>query len=190
MRRLFAENRVVSSISAEIDQKSAFEVLSDPALLDRHFGPDERDVLARHVPWTRRVQERRTLLPDGRIGELAPYLEEHRERLVLKPNRSYGGYGVMVGAAVDDATWRTAVARAFESPGEMVVQTKAEVPVQRLPVRRDDDTIDLEPCYVVMGFAPSRYGLAILGRASARPVVNVAQRGGLVPVMIGHGGHG
>lgn len=190
MRRLFAENRMVSSISAEIDQKSNFEVLSDPELLDRHFGPDERDVLARHIPWTRLVRERRTQLPDGRAGELAPYVQANRERLVLKPNRSYGGYGVVVGAAVDDAAWGQAVEAAFSTPGQFVVQAKAEVPVHLLPVRRDDGVVDLEPCYVVMGFAPSRYGLATLGRASARQVVNVAQRGGLVAVLIGHGGKG
>lgn len=190
MRRLFAENRMVSSISAEIDQKSAFEVLSDPVLLDRHFGPDERDVLARHIPWTRLVRERQTLLPDGRVGELLPMVYQSRERLVLKPNRSYGGYGVVVGTAVDDATWRQAVAAAFAAPGQFVVQARAEVPVHLLPVRRDDGEVELEPCYVVMGFAPSRYGLATLGRASARQVVNVAQRGGLVAVMIGHGGKG
>lgn len=190
MQRLFAENRMVSSISAEIDQKSDFEVLSDPELLDRHFGPDERDVLARHIPWTRLVRERRTLLPDGSRGELAPFLQAQRERLVLKPNRSYGGFGVVVGAAVDEPTWQQAVAAALASPDQFVVQAKAEVPVHVLPVRRDDGGVDMEPCYVVMGFAPSRYGLAILGRASARPVVNVAQRGGMLPVMVGHGGRG
>lgn len=188
MRRLFAENRMVSSISAEIDQKSDFEVLSDPHLLDRHYGPDERDVLARHIPWTRLVRERHTMLADGTSGELATYLRARREQLVLKPNRSYGGFGVVVGTAVDEATWQQAVAAALAAPGEFVVQARAEVPVQALPVLRDDGDVELEPCYVVMGFAPSRYGLAILGRASARQVVNVAQRGGLVPVMIGHGG--
>lgn len=188
MRRLFAENRMVSSISAEIDQKSDFEVFSDPVLLDRHFGPDERDVLARHVPWTRVVRERRTLMPDGSTAELVPFLRDRREQLVLKPNRSYGGFGVVVGAAVDDATWGQAVDQALAAPGQFVVQARAEVPVQLLPVHDEHGDVSMEHCYVVMGFAPSRYGLATLGRASARPVVNVAQRGGMVPVMIGHGG--
>jgi hypothetical protein len=58
----------------------------------------------------------------------------------------------------------------------------------KLPVRHDDGVVTFDPCYVVMGFAATRDGLAILGRASSQQVVNVAQRGGLVPVMIGHGG--
>jgi hypothetical protein len=188
MRRLFADNRMVSSVTAEVDQKSVFEVLSDEALLARHFSADERAILARHIPWTRLVRARETLLPDGSIGPLASYVRAHRASLVLKPNRSYGGYGVVVGTAVDDAAWARAVDAAFALPGQFVVQARAEVPVMKLPVRHDDGVVTFDPCYVVMGFAATRDGLAILGRASSQQVVNVAQRGGLVPVMIGHGG--
>ena len=48
------------------------------------------------------------------------------------------------------------------------------------------DAFHVEPFHVVLGFAPSRYGLSILGRASQKQVVNVAQRGGLCAVMTGH----
>jgi hypothetical protein len=37
-----------------------------------------------------------------------------------------------------------------------------------------------------MGFAATKDGLAILGRASQKQVVNVAQRGGMCAVMLGH----
>jgi hypothetical protein len=37
-----------------------------------------------------------------------------------------------------------------------------------------------------MGFAATKYGLAILGRASQKQVVNVAQRGGICAVMRGY----
>jgi hypothetical protein len=36
-----------------------------------------------------------------------------------------------------------------------------------------------------MGFAPTQYGVAILGRASQKQVVNVAQRGGMCVVFVG-----
>jgi hypothetical protein len=45
--------------------------------------------------------------------------------------------------------------------------------------------VHLEPFYTVMGIAPSRHGVAILGRAAQKAVVNVAQRGGIVPVVVG-----
>jgi len=46
--------------------------------------------------------------------------------------------------------------------------------------------LHVEPFYVVMGFAATKYGLSVLGRASQKQVVNVAQRGGLCAVMVGH----
>ena len=55
MRTLFRQNRVVSSISAELDQKSIFELFTDPALAERLFTVEERQVMRRHVLWTRLV---------------------------------------------------------------------------------------------------------------------------------------
>ena len=67
-----------------------------------------------------------------------------------------------------------------------VVQKLATIPVYEFPVVGPDGSVHVEPFYTVMGFAPSRYGLAILGRASQKQVVNVAQRGGMCAVMVGH----
>ena len=48
----------------------------------------------------------------------------------------------------------------------------------------DADQLHVEPFYVVLGFAPSRYGVAMLARASQQQVVNVAQHGGVCAVMV------
>ncbi len=66
-----------------------------------------------------------------------------------------------------------------------MVQALANIPVYLFPVVGPDGKVKVEPFYTVMGFAPSKYGLAILGRASQKQVVNVAQRGGMCVVMIG-----
>ena len=58
--------------------------------------------------------------------------------------------------------------------------------VSEFPVVDGEGKLHVEPFYVVMGFAATRYGLAILGRCSQKQVVNVAQRGGICPVAIGH----
>jgi hypothetical protein len=67
-----------------------------------------------------------------------------------------------------------------------VLQKLVTLPVQEFPVRAPDGRLHPEPFYTVMGFVPSRYGVAILGRASQKQVVNVAQRGGLCAVLLGH----
>ncbi len=186
MRALLRQNRVVSSIAAELDQKACFELLSDAKLARRHFTADERQVFRRHVPWTRLLFPRRTTLPEGGSGDLLDHARRGRESLVLKPNRGYGGEGVLLGAAVDAGAWEAALDRALADPERWVLQRLVTLPVQDFPVRGPDGRLQPEPFYTVMGFVPSRYGVAILGRASQKQVVNVAQRGGLCAVLLGH----
>jgi hypothetical protein len=61
----------------------------------------------------------------------------------------------------------------------------AALPVTEFPVVGHDRSVHIEPFYTVMGFAPTKYGLGILGRASQKQVVNVALRGGMCGVLIG-----
>lgn len=185
MRRLLAENRMVSSITAELDAKSCFEVLTEPVLSARHFGPDERQVFRHHVLWTRLVADRRTHLPNGSEGDLLEYARRNRESLVLKPNRDYGGHGVLVGPAVDDGGWQAALDAALADEAQRwVVQRLTSLPVHELLVRAPDGGVVWEPYYVVLGFAPTPLGVAVLGRASQRHVVNIAQRGGLLSAFV------
>lgn len=186
MRLLLRQNRVISSIAAELDQKACWEILTDPQFTQRYFSPEERQVFRRHILWTRTVGERSTRLPDGQPGPLLPYLREERETLVLKPNRAYGGEGVLLGMSVTQAEWDAAIDRAAAAAGQWVVQQLAAIPVYEFPVVADDGQVHTEPFYTVMGFAPSKYGLAIMGRASQKQVVNVAQRGGMCVAAIGY----
>ena len=185
MRRLLRENRMISSIAGELDCKSCFEVLTDAVLAERHFRSEERQVFRRHLPWTRIIADRRTSLPGGGEGDLCDFARREREHLVLKPNRGYGGEGVLVGPAVAEADWEAALSRALvDTDQRWVVQALAVVPVVDFPVF-DGGGVGEEPFFVVMGFVPSQYGLGVLARASQAHVVNVAQRGGMCAVAIG-----
>ena len=185
MRTLFRQNRVMSSITADLDQKSCWEVFTDPQFTQKYFSADERQIFRRHILWTRILGERRTLLPDGQTGDLLPYVRRDQETLVLKPNRAFGGQGVLLGPAVSPAEWSAAIDQALADPNRWVVQQLASLPVAEFPVVGPEGKLHVEPFYTVMGFAPSKYGLAILGRASQKQVVNVAQRGGMCAVVQG-----
>jgi len=184
MRRLFRENRVVSSIGAELDHKACWEVLTDPGLAERYFSEDERRVFHRHVLWTRVVGERRTLLPSGESGDLLEYARHEHETLVLKPSRGYGGDGVLLGHTVDAGEWGRALDAALADEERWVLQRLAPIPVLEVPTLAPDGTLAPETFYHVMGFASGPDGLAVLARASQRQVVNVAQRGGMCAVMV------
>jgi len=184
MRLLFRENRVISSIGAELDQKSCWEIFTDPSLAERYFSEQERRVFHRHILWTRVIADRRTQLPDGESGDLLEYARQERETLVIKPSRGYGGDGVMLGHTVDAGTWQDAIDAALADPELWVVQRLAQIPVLEVPTLAPDGALHPEAFYHVMGFASGAQRLAVLARASQRQVVNVAQRGGMCAVML------
>lgn len=184
MRALLRQNRVVSSITAELDQKSCFELFTDPELAERFLTVEERQVMRRHILWTRIVSDRRTVSPAGERIDLLEYARAARESLVLKPNRSYGGQGVLIGPTVPQGEWDSAIDRVLVDAERWVVQQVAPIPVKSFHVLDESDRLRVEPFYIVMGFAPSRYGVALVARASQRAVVNVAQRGGMCAVMV------
>ena len=187
MRLLFRQNRVVSSIVGDFDHKSCFEILTDPVIAEQYFGADDRRLFRRHVLWTRVVGDRRTTLPDDREGDLIDYTRRNRELLVLKPNRAYGGTGVMLGAATEPAEWeqtlQDAVLHSADPENSWVVQSATRLPVHEFPVLGPDGRVFGEPFYAVMGFAATENGLGTMCRVSQKQVVNVAQRGGLAAVL-------
>ncbi len=190
LRLLFRQNRVVSSIGGELDHKSGFELLTDPDFVEPRFSAEKRRIFARHILWTRLVYERRTRLPDGRKGDLLEFARTEREHLALKPNRGYGGAGILLGPAVTPAQWDTALDEALRCANDpqrsWVVQRLTELPVGEFPVIDAAGQVHEEPFYTVLGFAPTDEGLGVLCRASQRQVVNVAQRGGVCAVLLGH----
>jgi hypothetical protein len=185
MRALFKQNRMISSITAELDQKSCWEVLTDPQFTRKYFNADERQVFRRHVLWTRILSDRQTQLPDSQTGNLLDYARKEHESLVLKPNRDFGGHGVVLGHGLPRGEWEAAQEHALADKERWVVQQLASIPVSEFPVLGPDGMTHVEPFYVVMGFAPTKYGLAVLGRASQKQVVNVANRGGMCGVFVG-----
>jgi carboxypeptidase Taq len=189
IRALFRQNRIVSSIGGDLDHKSCWEIFTSDDLAARHFGVAERQMFRRHILWTRVVADRETETPHGR-ADLPEFIRGHREELVLKPNRSYGGTGVHLGSAVTQSEWETlldhALAKQSDPYESWVVQAAATLPVHLFPVIDDNGRAHDEPFYAVMGFAPTDHGLGIICRVSQKQVVNVAQRGGLAPVLLGH----
>ena len=185
LRLLFQQNRIVSSMAGDFDHKSCWELLTDAQFTQKYFNADERQVFRRHVLWTRLLSDRRTTLPDGEIGELLEYARQEQETLVLKPNRSYGGEGVLIGPSVSASDWEAALQRAVVGDDQWVVQRLTRIPVSEFPVLSPDGEVSTEPFYTVIGLTPTKYGVSILGRASQKMVVNVAQRGGMCGMLIG-----
>jgi hypothetical protein len=158
-----------------LHKKASLAVLSDERNAGL-FDGDQRAVIAAHVPWTRRVEERWTEYR-GRRVDLVDFITRHRTRLVLKPNDDYGGHGITLGWEVDDGAWETAVRAALDAP--FIVQERLELPTESFPsisggrLVYDDRIVDTAP-FVFHG----RYVDGCLSRISTRSLVNVTAGGG------------
>jgi hypothetical protein len=185
IRRLFRENRMISSMAGDFDHKSCWELLTDATYTNKYFTAEERQIFRRHILWTRVLSDRSTTLPDGQVGDLLEFVREEHELLVLKPSRSYGGDRVVIGHLITQAEWEREIEQALAGTEDWVVQRLASLPVHEFPVVDAGGGVRVEPFYTVIGFAPSKYGLGIIGRSSQKQVVNVAQRGGMCGILIG-----
>ena len=113
-----------------LHKKASLAVVGDERNSDMFSGP-ERDAIRRHVPWTRVLEERRTRWR-GREVDLLPFVADHRERLVLKPNDDYGGAGIVLGWEVTDEQWAGALKGALEHP-PYIVQERVALPTEPYP---------------------------------------------------------
>lgn len=147
------------------------------------FSADERRAVARHVPWTRVVEERMTEV-DGMRIDLVPWMAERREQLVLKPNDDYGGRGIVLGWTVTRDQWDTAIRGALEEP--FIVQQRVAIPEEPFPAWVNgaldihDRSLDTAP-YVSQG----RFVEGCLTRISTDELLNVTAGGGSnIPTLL------
>jgi uncharacterized circularly permuted ATP-grasp superfamily protein len=168
--------------SKVLAKKASLAVLSDERNAQL-FTADEHDAIAQHIPWTRTVEDRRTLY-DGREVDLLQFIADNRHKLVLKPNDEYGGAGVVIGweASADD--WAATIQTALTTP--FVVQERVETITRDYPMVIDG-ALDISPRFVDAD-PYVFYGETIsscLTRLSSAALLNVtAGTGSVVPMFV------
>jgi hypothetical protein len=158
-----------------LHKKASLAVLSDER--NAHlFSAEERRAIEAHVPWTRRVEERRTQYQRQTI-DLMPFVLQHRDRFVLKPDDEYGGKGVVLGWDTSASDWEQALNAALSDPS--VVQERVTIPREPYPSLVDGKVqitgrlLDTNP-YVYEG----SYVDGCMTRLSTASLLNVSAGGG------------
>ena len=166
--------------------KAFFAVLTDERN-DALFSFGERELIRKHVPWTRVVADVRTA-HHGAPVELLAFLRNERENLVLKPSDEYGGSGVTLGWESSEAAWDTSIEKAMTaSQGCWIVQ-------ERIPIRREvfpwiQPGGGVEFRDMLVDFAPYLFRGKVSGfltRLSATGLANVTSGGGQIPAFRVH----
>jgi hypothetical protein len=154
-------------------------------LTDEEFAhlldPEEREFVARAVPWTRKLEERRTLR-GGLEVDLVPHAIAERETLVLKPAHGYGGRSVYVGSETPAGAWEDAVNAGLGAA--WVLQERVTIPEEEFPLHEGGALrfprlkVNANPFYV------EGAEVGAVTRASQDSVINVSAGGGSVPTFV------
>ncbi|HMH45355.1 MAG TPA: hypothetical protein VK557_17845 [Pyrinomonadaceae bacterium] len=165
-----------------IHKKTLFAVLTDERYRSL-FNSNEQEMIAGHVPWTRRVRAGRTDY-FGQPIDLMEFIGEHRDRLVLKPNDDYGGHGIYIGWNIDEIGWDEAMHNALAN-GDYLVQERVPTARESFPAITEDGAIqfgeqlvDLDPLLF-----NGKVGSAFT-RLSSNELANVTAGGGMVPTFV------
>jgi hypothetical protein len=166
--------------------KAFFAVLTDEKNA-RYFSDEERELIQRHVPWTRVVADVKTEY-DGESVELLEHIRKNQKQLVMKPSDEYGGKGVTLGWEVEKKEWEKAIQDAL--PGGKAAKTQGRWIVQdRIPMRRGSFPYigkgnKVEFKNMLVDFAPYLFGGRMAGyltRLSSTSLANVTSGGGQIP---------
>jgi len=165
-----------------IHKKALFAVLTDQRRAGLFTGAEQQAIRS-HVPWTRLVRDEKTDYFGEEI-ELLKFINDNRNKLVLKPNDDYGGHGITIGWNTDEIGWEEALRGALAN-GDYLVQERVPTARETFPALQDDGTVqfaeqlvDLDPL-LFNGRVKSAFT-----RLSFTELANVSSGGGMVPTFI------
>lgn len=160
-------------------KKTSFAILTDERY-SQLFTGEQLEIISRHIPWTRKVEECKTTFENREI-DLLDFLQVNRENFLLKPNDDYGGKGITLGWEVLDGEWDTALKEALLD--SFVVQERAEIEKKVFPVFDEEATLE----ELLVDFDPFVFQNEVEGglvRLSSSSLVNVTQGGGQSALIV------
>lgn len=166
-----------------VHKKAIFAVLTNERYASL-FDEAELAAIGRHIPWTRRFRNEKTINASTEI-DLVEWTRTNASKLVLKPNDDYGGHGIYIGWSLSQSEWDEAIAAALEN-GDYLVQEKVETAKENFPMLFDEhgkwgmveQLVDLDPL-LFNGIVGSAFT-----RLSSSELANVSSGGGMVPTFI------
>lgn len=167
--------------------KAFFAVLTDERNA-KYFSEEERELIQKHVPWTRVVADTKTEY-NGEAVELLAHIRKEQKHLVLKPSDEYGGAGVTLGWEVEKKDWERAIENALPGDGRGTKDKGVWIVQERIPMRRGafphigkGNKVEFRD--MLVDFAPYLFRGRVAGyltRLSATSLANVTSGGGQIP---------
>lgn len=175
---------VANALTCKIPHKKSFFAVLTDEQNSALFSPSERELIRRHIPWTRLLADTKTTR-DGQSFALLEYVRANREDFVLKPNDEYGGTGVQLGWENDEHQWDAALQRALtDRASAWVIQERIAIRREVFPMQTENG---VQMRDMLVDFAPYLFRGKMAGcltRLSSTGLANVTSGGGQVPSFV------
>ncbi|MBK7707380.1 MAG: hypothetical protein IPJ30_16925 [Acidobacteria bacterium] len=181
--RAYADGNVLMANNFRVKiphKKTSFAIVSDERW-HHLFTSAQLSVIAKHIPWTRRVREGKTTF-EGREVDLLETLRRERERFIIKPHDDYGGHGVSFGWEHSESEWDALLGNALSNI--FIAQERVAIEKTMMPTFNDTEltmeslNIDFDP-FLFRGKVNG--GLV---RLSSKSLVNVTAGGGETALVV------
>lgn len=171
----------VNSLRCRLSEDKAFLALLGDEAFGGLMSEEERRFVEQVVPWTRKLEERRTRRGGSEV-DLVAHCLERRVELVLKPAHGYGGRSVFVGDETSPGEWQQAIEAGLGQP--WVVQERVPIPEEEFPVFGPGG-LSFEPLKINANpFYVAGAEVGAVTRVSRSSVINVSAGGGSVPTFV------
>ena len=178
---------VANNFRCKIPHVKAFFALLTDERNATLFSQKEKDLIRRHIPWTRVVSDVSTA-HYGEPIDLLAFIRKNRDNLVLKPSDEYGGTGVTLGWETNEKAWDATIEKAV-SAAQAGGDAGCWIVQERIPIRREvfpyitkNGSVEFKD--MLVDFAPYLFGGKLCGfltRLSATGLANVTSGGGQIP---------
>jgi hypothetical protein len=169
---------LVNPFSSRIEGlKCVLWFMTDP-ISSHLFNDEEKKVIFDTIPWTRFMHPSKTDYR-GKKVDLFEFVRKNRQKMVLKPNAGYGGFGVTIGKETTPEKWDSVLEQCAKAP--WVVQEYVAIPNEQFPLVGDDVTWGKKNVNINFFAHDGQFGGGYV-RISDSSIINIHQGGGLVPI--------
>jgi hypothetical protein len=187
LRKAYSDGNVcvVNSIRSILgSNKNLLEHLNNP-LVEGILNKKERDVINKHIPWTRILGDKPCFTNEKKEVDLLEYIRVKKDQMVLKPSDLYGGSGVYIGYETTQSKWEAIINNAILTKKKYVVQEYVPIPKDIFPVVDTNSNVTWQPMKMNHNFFV--FGGQYAGgwcRVSADSVINISNGAGFTPIFI------
>jgi len=161
-------------ISFLLSNKLNLALLSDPGTA-HVFTHEEKKIIHRCVPWTRKITPGGSTYGNEKITDLERFMLSNRERLVIKPAMGLGGKGICLGAKSSEPGWEKTINIALKEKNWLVQELVESSPGFYQMGEKGYDFHDMVWGFFVFG---SRYCGAwnrVMPRKGSKGIINCHQ---------------